>query len=190
LTDQSTTSISTVLSGYGPRPVHMADFSDIDVLALDFDGVMTDGNVYIDRHGEESVRVSRHDGMGIRLLMERGVHVCVITSEEGGCAYARCDKLGIPCYHAPYLGGADSKILVLRCILEQLKKTLNQTAYIGDDVNDIEVLCSVGVSITVPDGHVTCLDCASYVTFRRGGHGAVREVADFISYARQEKQKC
>ena len=150
-------------------------FKAVKLLALDFDGVMTDNKVYVDDRGNETVRCSRSDGLGIERLTMKGIKVLVISKEKNKVVRTRCKKLGIAC-----IQGVERKTTILRQRAKVLKIPLRKTCYVGNDINDMECMRAAGIGCAVCDAHPNVLRCADYITKRRGGAGAVREVCDLI----------
>jgi YrbI family 3-deoxy-D-manno-octulosonate 8-phosphate phosphatase len=152
---------------------------DVRLLVLDFDGVMTDNRVLVGEDGRESVWCHRGDGWGIARLREAGLEVVVLSTEANPVVAARCRKLGIEAIQ----DCADK-----RSALERLAASRgvdrSRTAYVGNDVNDLGCLGWAGVPIVVADAEPEALRRAVAVTRRRGGDGAVREVADAILRSR------
>jgi len=161
--------------------MHM-DTSNISLLVLDFDGVMTDNRVLVNQDGMESVWCNRSDGWGIARIKELGIEVIVISTETNPVVQARCQKLGVACVQ-----GCNDKLEKLKNIAEQKKIQSKHIAYIGNDVNDLECLEWVGLPIGVADSHPAILSSVKYVTNKKGGKGAVREVCDLII---KEKGNC
>lgn len=151
---------------------------NIKLLAMDFDGVMTDGFVFVNQDGTESVKCSRKDGLGLLLLNKNGIETVVISKETNPVVKARCKKLQIEFWQAVENG--DGKLEILLRHLKDKGLTLDETAYIGDDLNDLAVLRRVGLSVTVADGHASLKNVCHYVTQARGGEHAVREVCELI----------
>lgn len=146
----------------------------VDKVLFDFDGVMTDNRVMVSDFGtSEHVFVNRSDGLGVRLLMEAGIYCAIITSERGGPAYKRAEKLRIKCFDAHHWGGKD------RVIIEN-KLGGKNTLYVGNDVNDLEVRPYVGFFVAVADAHESLFRVADFVLSRNGGYGTVREICDMI----------
>ena len=150
-------------------------WSSVRLLALDFDGVMTDGFVYSDSTGEEMVRTSRRDSLGISLLKENGVLVAVFTREAHSVVQKRCEKLNIPCL---------SNIKDKMAALEEFSKTnnldLSEVCFMGDDITDIAPMKKVGIAVAVGDADIKVKDVAHMITRGAGGFHAVREVCDII----------
>jgi len=150
-------------------------WSDIKLLVLDFDGVMTDGFVYVDQEGRESVRCSRRDGLGLGFLAERGVKAVVISKEKNGVVAARCRKLGVECF-----SGIDDKPTLFKELLAREGVAPERVCFVGDDVTDVECLGLAGIGVTVADGVPAAKDAADHVTRAKGGDHAVREICDLI----------
>lgn len=145
-------------------------------LVTDVDGVLTDGGMYYGPSGEALKKFNTKDGMGIALLRKAGIIVAFITGESTEIALRRAEKLKV---EDVYLG-AEDKCAVLEEFLAKRGLTMEEIAYIGDDVNDLPCLQRVGVAITVADGMPQLKKMAHVVTDARGGEGAVREVAEAI----------
>lgn len=161
-----------------------AALAGVDLVLLDFDGVMTENRVTVDQHGTESVVCHRGDGWGIARLRDAGVRVMVVSTEANPVVAARCDKLGVPCYQ-----GVGDKGEVVDSILEELRAPRERVAFVGNDVNDLPAMSRVGVPIAVADSTPSVLAAARFVTRTVGGGGAVREVADAILAARRESSE-
>jgi N-acylneuraminate cytidylyltransferase len=166
------------------RPIAQAHeaLAGIRLLVLDFDGVMTDNRVLVDQEGRESVFCDRRDGLGIGLLREAGPEVIVLSKEPNPVVTARCRKLSIA-----VVQGLDDKLPVLRRLAAERGLEPPQIAYVGNDINDLECLAWVGVSIAVADAQPEVLAAVKWITSRPGGRGAVREVADEILASRRAK---
>ena len=159
-------------------PPKLLNLSQIKLLILDFDGVLTDNRVLVSQDGTESVWCNRGDGWGIARLKEKGIKIMVLSTEPNKVVQARCNKLGIDCIH-----GCNDKLAALKKIATQLSLTLEQVAYVGNDVNDLACMSNVGMPIAVSDAVPKIKDVAQIVTTNRGGYGAVREVCDLIMEA-------
>lgn len=158
----------------------------IRLLLTDCDGVLTDCGVYYSERGEEMKRFSIRDGMGVeRLRKLASVEVGIVTSEVSLPLQKRAEKLHIGELHL----GAKDKVAVLNEISERLGLIPEQVAYIGDDTNDVEVMRRVGLSACPADGTRFAQEVADYVCTRRGGHGALREFAEFIIAAQEPRGK-
>ena len=152
----------------------------IELLVLDFDGVLTDDRVIQVEDGKEAVICSRSDGMGISLVKNL-VEVLVLSSEENSVVKKRCDKLKINSFN-----GVRNKKLKLLDIAKTLKFDLEKIAFIGNDVNDLEVIKIVGFSACVNDSHESLLNHVDWVLLNKGGKGAVREFCDALIAVKDE----
>lgn len=149
---------------------------NIRCLLVDCDGVLTNSAMYYTENGDEIKKFSTYDGMGFKLLKEKGFILGIITGEDVQLVKRRFDKLGL---HELYMG-VSNKLEVLDEICEKYGLGYDEVAYVGDDVNDIPVLDVVGFSCSVRNAMDCVKDRVDYVTKRRGGNGAVREVADLL----------
>jgi N-acylneuraminate cytidylyltransferase len=147
----------------------------LQLLVLDFDGVLTDNRVLVHEDGTEAVWCHRGDGWGIARLRDAGVPIVVLSTETNGVVAARCRKLGIECVQ-----GQDDKGAALGRLLRARGAAASRVAFVGNDVNDLECLRMVGIPIAVADATGPARDAALFVTTIPGGFGAVREVADWI----------
>jgi YrbI family 3-deoxy-D-manno-octulosonate 8-phosphate phosphatase len=156
--------------------------ASVRLLVLDFDGVMTDNRVLVRQDGTEAVWCHRGDGWGIARLKERGVTIIVISTETNPVVEVRCRKLGID-----FVQGCNDKLSALRRVAEQLGFSSDQVAYVGNDVNDLECMQWVGISIAVADAVPEVQRVAHLVTGRPGGAGAVREAIDWLIRAQADR---
>ncbi|MGK7872271.1 MAG: SIS domain-containing protein [Xenococcaceae cyanobacterium] len=151
------------------------NLSQVKLLILDFDGVLTDNRVLVSQDGTESVWCNRGDGWGIARLKEKGIEILVLSTETNQVVRTRCQKLGIDCIH-----GCDDKLAALKQIVGERSLELENVAYIGNDVNDLACMSYVGIPIAVADAVPEIKNVARIITTNRGGYGAVREFADLI----------
>ena len=165
------------------RPSATAVLRRIRLFAMDVDGVLTDAGMYYSESGEELKKFNTRDGMGIKLLQRAGLITALITMEETKLVTRRAEKLAIPEVHQ----GARDKLAVMREMVARHGLTLQQVAYIGDDVNDLEVLNAVGFSAAPADALPAVRNAVDYVCRQKGGEGAVREVADLILEAKSKR---
>lgn len=148
----------------------------VRLLVLDFDGVMTNNLVVVSETGEESVVCSREDGLGLEMLRRGGtVEILVLSKEKNPVVSARCKKLGIRC-----IQGCEEKLKMLQNLCADEGVPRSMVAYVGNDVNDVECLRWVGVAIAVADALPAAMESAAYITLKKGGQGAVREVCDWL----------
>jgi 3-deoxy-D-manno-octulosonate 8-phosphate phosphatase (KDO 8-P phosphatase) len=149
---------------------------DIKLLILDVDGVLTDGSIIYDDNGVEIKVFSVKDGLGIRLLMEAGINLCIATGRSSNALNNRCKNLGI----VHIFDGVSDKAAILDLILDRVGVSAHEVAFIGDDLPDLALMQMVGLSIAVADAHKTVLENADMVTSAKGGAGAVREACEAI----------
>lgn len=154
----------------------------VKLLALDVDGVLTDGGLYYTEIGEVLQRFNIKDGQGIKLLKQAGIEVAIITAKSYLSTIHRAKDLGI--IHT-YLGVED-KLSTLKQLCKRLGLSLSQVAYVGDDINDLPVLQAVGCPLTVADAMPENQAGALYVTKLAGGQGAVREVCELLLRLRSQ----
>ena len=157
---------------------HLAERAKkIKLVLTDSDGVLTDTGVYYSDEGEVMKRFSIRDGMGVeRLRNIQGIETGIITGELSGSVVKRAEKLNIIYL---YRGVKDKKALLSE-ILSGLKLEKENIAFIGDDVNDIELINEVGLSATPSDGTIFVKDIVHYICENKGGNGAFREFAELI----------
>jgi len=158
------------------RGALQARLRGVRLLAMDVDGVLTDAGMYYSESGDELKKFNTRDGMGIKMLQAAGLVTAFITREKTAIVERRGQKLAVPEVHQ----GVDDKRVVLATLASKYGLTLDQVAYIGDDVNDLEALRAVGFSAAPADAMTYVLKAVDYVCKKKGGEGAVREVADLI----------
>ena len=152
------------------------NLADIQLLALDVDGVLTDGTVMINRDGSEGKFFNLQDGHGIRMWQRAGLKVAFLSGRFSEATKYRAEQLDIDyCVQDCF-----EKLPALKKLLEQLGLSAKRTAYIGDDLLDLPVIRYVGFGAAVANAVDEVKDIADYVTTRRGGEGAVREVIEYI----------
>ncbi len=149
-----------------------------EAIVFDFDGVMTDNKVYVAQDGTESVRCDRGDGMGIERLRKLGIPMMILSKEENPVVLARATKLKMEIRH-----GIDHKLPVLQEWVASRGVSLNRCAYVGNDLNDLECLEAVGLSVAVADAVESVKAIAGIVLASKGGEGAVRELSDTVLVA-------
>jgi 3-deoxy-D-manno-octulosonate 8-phosphate phosphatase (KDO 8-P phosphatase) len=142
---------------------------------FDFDGVFTDNRVWVNERGEEVLAFSRSDGLGLRRLDEVGVAYLIVSMERNPIVGARAGKLHVECVQ-----GVEDKLSVLRDQTDQRGVSLEHTAYVGNDINDAEVLRTVGVPVVPADAWPEVKPLARWVLSRSGGFGCVREFCDAV----------
>ena len=149
----------------------------IRLFAMDFDGVFTDNRVFIDETGREMVVCDRSDSLGLKMLREQrpDVKVFVISKETNNVVRARCDKLKIAC-----MTGIDDKLTIFKDIVSRENVDIEEVAYMGNDINDLECISFAGIGIAVADSDPRVFSVADYITRKGGGRGAIREIVDII----------
>lgn len=156
------------------RPVDK--FKNIKLLLLDVDGVLTDGSIVYDDQGKEIKVFNVKDGLGIRLLMNTGIQVGIVTGRSSRALKYRCDNLNI----SHVFEGVKDKAAILDSIIEQTGLQPEQIAFIGDDLPDLPLMRKIGLPIAVSDAHEKVASEADMITEARGGRGAVREVCEHL----------
>lgn len=152
------------------------------LIVFDVDGVFTDGRFLLDENGREYKTFNTQDGYGLRRLLEAGIEVAIISGRRSGAVDRRMAELGVE----RVVQGCRHKIPELRSLAAELGIDLAEAAYVGDDIPDLEAMRACGLAIAVANGVQAVRDEADYITERRGGDGAVREVADLVLDARRE----
>ena len=146
------------------------------LLALDVDGVLTDGTIYISPAGEVFKGFNAKDGMGISCALRNNLQIAVITGRQSPIVERRCQELGIKLLRQ----GVKDKRLVLEQMAQQLGLTAKEVAYMGDDLNDIPAFAAAGLNIAPADASIEVLAVADIITKAKGGRGAVREAITMI----------
>ncbi len=152
----------------------------IQLVIFDVDGVLTDGRLYLGNDGNEYKAFHIRDGHGIRMLLDAGIEVAVISGRHAASVERRLADLGIR--HA-YLGVQDKRA-AFDSLLARLELTAGQVAYVGDDLIDLPVMNRVGLAIAVRDADPFVRQHAYWQTPSRGGRGAAREVCELLLEAR------
>jgi len=147
----------------------------VQLLVLDFDGVLTDNRVWVDQDGREMVAANRSDSLWLNMLREKGVQVFVISKETNPVVAARCNKMNVP-----YIQGENDKQTALQKLLKERGVDPAQAVYCGNDVNDLACFPLVGWAVAVADSIPAVMCQADYVLTRPGGHGAVQELCELI----------
>ena len=148
----------------------------IKLLFLDVDGVLTDGRITLNENGEETKSFDVKDGYGLKLLMSDGIEVVIITGRRSRVVAHRARELGI---REVYQGISDKSAVCKRLIAQKgLKKS--EVGSMGDDLPDLAMFRESGLRITVADAAREVREQADFITHKRGGYGAVREVSEWI----------
>ncbi len=148
---------------------------NFEAIFYDFDGVMTDNTVQISQDGSEFVRVNRGDGLAISEIKKLKIYQAIISTEKNPVVKARSEKLQIPCFQ-----GVLNKLNEVNNICEAKKINLKNSAFIGNDINDKEVMESIGLSACPSDSNQTILGISDIILQSKGGDGVIREFYDYI----------
>ena len=172
--------------GQQSKNVPMQDHLDIQsrllaikLLVLDVDGVMTDGGLTLGDDGQEYKTFHAHDGLGMKMLKASGVELAIITGRTSEVVKKRAISTGV----AHFYQGADDKLLAFQALIASSGLRPEQCAFMGDDVVDLPAMLQCGIAFAVPNAADLVLAHAHYVTGKKGGHGAVREVCELIMRA-------
>jgi len=151
--------------------------STVKLLVLDVDGVLTNGQVFLDANGQESLKAfDIQDGLGIKLLEQVGIPTAIITGRSSKMVLARCKELGIQHTHM----GVENKALALDTVLTSLSLKRADCAVMGDDWPDLKMMSGAGLKVCPAQAHEAVKAGAHFVTSRTGGNSAVRELCDLI----------
>ena len=153
-----------------------ASLQKIKLLALDVDGVLTDGSIYISPAGEVFKGFNAKDGMGISCALRSGLQIAVITGRQSPIVERRCEELGITLLQQ----GVKDKRLALQQMAQKLGLVREEIAYMGDDLNDIPAFKASGLNIVPADAAIEVMAVADIITKASGGRGAVREAITMI----------
>jgi len=155
------------------------------ILLLDVDGVMTDGGIILIGGDLEAKRFDAQDGMGITLLRSSGMMVGIVTSRNSVVVQRRAKELGME----ELFQGVRHKPQVLEQLREKYGIEPSQAAFVGDDIQDVPIMRLVGVPIAVQNAIPEVKECSVYVTKASGGHGAIREVAEWLLDLRGDREQ-
>lgn len=157
----------------------------IKVLLTDVDGVLTDGGMYYSNKGDILKKFHARDGMGVNILLKKKIPTIIVTKEKNPVVTKWAKKMNI--YQV--LNGVLEKETVIDEICKKLKIKSNEIAFIGDDVNDLELMKKIGFSATPYDGVKEAVKISDYRCKSKGGEGAYREVVDLIFFAKFRTMK-
>ncbi len=148
----------------------------IRLIALDVDGIMSDGKIYLSATGDELKAFNILDGLGLKQLMAAGITVAVITGRQSPLTEKRMGALGIP----HLMQGREDKKVALQELVRDLNIPSDAIAYMGDDLPDLPAIRYAGLGLTVPNAYWLIHEHADYCTLATGGNGAVREACDLL----------
>ncbi|RDD80086.1 HAD-IIIA family hydrolase [Dyella tabacisoli] len=154
----------------------LARAANIRVAVFDVDGTLTDGRLWYGEDGHETKVFHVHDGLGLKRLQANGVQVAIISARISHPVALRAEELDIA--HV-YQGQKDKRACLLE-LLDALKLTPEQAAFVGDDLPDLSPMKIAGLAVAVANAHPWIVEQAHWQTQRSGGMGAAREVCDLI----------
>lgn len=157
----------------------------IKLVIFDVDGVFTDGKLYFNEQGEAMKAFNSLDGLGIKMLMNSGIEVAIITGRTSKIMEKRANELGISHLYQ----GNHNKLTAFSHCLQKLKLTAKVCAYMGDDVSDLPIMQQVHLGIAPPNAVTEVKQHADWITSATGGNGAVREICDAILKAQNKWQQ-
>ena len=158
-----------------PKRIQTIQAKETDLMVYDFDGVMTDNRVIVFQDGTEAVVVNRADGLGVDRLRALGIPQLILSTETNPVVKARASKLGIE-----VISSCNDKKHALTNYCEQNNYDLQKVVYVGNDLNDMEVMKIVGFPVAPSDAHPDIKSLAKRVTRAKGGEGVIREISDFL----------
>ena len=132
--------------------------NSIKLLVYDFDGVMTDNKVYLDQQGNEMVQLSRADGLGVSEIRKLGISQIILSTETNPVVGARANKLDLFC-----IQGVDNKAQALTSFCVNHQITLGEVAYVGNDINDLEMMKQVETTFCPEDAHLSIKEISQYI---------------------------
>lgn len=163
-------------------------FKNIKLLALDVDGVLTDDSIYFGPDGLELKKFNISDGLFMVLSMRAGLELSIVSGRHSAATDSRMKDLGVKHVlqakltksdDGKILKGTQSKVEMMKPLLEKLNLSFEQVAFVGNEILDIKLAQACGLSIAVADSTKQLLDVVDFVTEKKGGHGAVREVIEY-----------
>lgn len=152
------------------------DYSKIKLIVLDVDGTLTDGGIYYDNQGSEMKRFDVKDGLGIMVARTAGLEFAIITGRESPMVERRAKELGI----RYLIQGAQKKLLALKSLADSCGLDLDEIGYIGDDLNDLQCMETVGFRACPADAAREVKAVCHYIASAPGGRGAVREGLEYL----------
>jgi len=152
---------------------------DINLILYDFDGVMTDNRVLLVEDGKEAVFVNRADGLAVEMIKGLGIAQMIVSTETNRVVEARAKKLGIP-----FLQAVKDKRKAVAEYLNGNNINSSKVIFVGNDINDKDVMRLVGWPVAVADAHKEIKKIAKVILLAKGGYGAIRELMDYIQSGR------
>lgn len=149
---------------------------NIRLVILDVDGTLTDGTIFLDNHGNELKAFNARDGMAISQSIRNGLECIIMTGRKSQIVELRAKELGITSIYQ----SVHNKKEKLLDLISELDLTLDNIAYIGDDINDLEVMKLVGFSACPKDAVYEVKQISNYISEYQGGKGAVRDILEYL----------
>jgi 3-deoxy-D-manno-octulosonate 8-phosphate phosphatase (KDO 8-P phosphatase) len=157
----------------------LARASKIKFVIFDVDGVLTDGSLFLDNHGQEYKAFNSRDGHGLKMLQRTGVQVGIITGRTSKVVEYRAADLGIK--HV--FQGCQDKLVVYERLAKDLGIAADAISFVGDDVVDLPIMLKVGLAVAPQDAHHFVKRHAHWVTPSRGGRGTARDLCEMLMVA-------
>lgn len=152
------------------------EIPEIKMFLTDCDGCLTDGGMYYSEQGDELKKFNTHDGMGFALMKQKGIITGIVTSENVDLNRRRAEKLKLDILEV----GCKDKATAVKRICEERNINLSNVCYVGDDINDLEVIKMVGFGCCPADALPEVKDVAKYVSRAKGGNGVIREICNYV----------
>jgi 3-deoxy-D-manno-octulosonate 8-phosphate phosphatase (KDO 8-P phosphatase) len=156
----------------------------IQMIVFDVDGVLTGGEIIFGQSGEVMKIFHAQDGLGISAAHKKGIKTAIITGRQSDIVRLRSEELQVTHVYQ----GVANKLEGLGKLLNKYQLDVRQVAYVGDDLNDLPILCQVGLACAVANAVAEVKECAHYVAQKQGGQGAVREIIEMILKAQGKWQ--
>jgi len=153
----------------------MKELSNITTVVCDFDGVLTNNNVFISDNGQEYVSCSRSDGIGFKLLQQNNIETFILSTEVSNIVQFRSKKMGVRAFN-----GVQDKKSFLRNYCAENSLDPRTIAYIGNDLNDLEAMNFVGYKVCPNDAWPEIIDISDLILKSKGGEGVVREFSSYL----------
>lgn len=168
--------IEYIMKKQNPMYSPPLNIGEIKMFLTDCDGCLTDGGMYYSEFGDELKKFNTRDGAGFQLLQKQGILTGIVTGESVKLNQRRAEKLGLDILKI----GVKDKVKVIKDLCAQYKISLDQVAYIGDDINDLEAIRIVGFGCCPVDAVWEVKNAADYIAMQEGGKGVVREISEII----------
>ena len=151
------------------------DINAVDVIIFDFDGVLTDNSVFLNNTGEEWVRCSRSDGLAFDVLRKLSKSVFILSTERNKVVSARAKKLKVE-----VIQSIDNKLDAINLIMDQSNSSLDRVLYVGNDLNDFNIMKLCGYTACPSDSHVSIKNISEIILNSQGGEGVAREIVEDV----------